>query len=31
MVSLHSQGNVEIAAPGHSILIRGKAINFEEA
>jgi phage baseplate assembly protein gpV len=31
MVSLHSKGDVEIEAPGHSILIRGKAINFEEA
>jgi phage baseplate assembly protein gpV len=31
MVSLHSQRNIEIEAPGHSILIRGKAINFEEA
>jgi len=30
-VSLHSEGNIEIEAPGRSILIRGKAINFEEA
>jgi phage baseplate assembly protein gpV len=30
-VSLHSQANIEIEAPGRSILIRGKAINFEEA
>jgi phage baseplate assembly protein gpV/phage protein D len=30
-LSLHSQATVEIEAPGHSILIRGKAIDFEEA
>jgi len=30
-VSLHSQANIEIEAPGRSVLIRGKAINFEEA
>jgi phage baseplate assembly protein gpV len=29
-VSLHSQAKLEIEAPGHSILIRGKAIDFEE-
>jgi phage baseplate assembly protein gpV len=30
-VSLHSQANIEIEAPGRSVLIRGKTINFEEA
>jgi len=28
MVSLHSKGNVEIEAPGHSILIRGKQLTL---
>jgi phage baseplate assembly protein gpV len=31
VLSLHSQAKIEIDAPGQTILIRGKAINFEEA
>ncbi|HEY5952804.1 MAG TPA: phage baseplate assembly protein V [Terrimicrobiaceae bacterium] len=31
VLSLHSEAKIEIDAPGQTILIRGKAINFEEA
>ena len=30
-VRVHAHGNLHLAAPGHTVTIAGKAINFEEA